>query len=116
MHSPSSHKLAHASGASQTDKVTKVTWAAPAQHTGPTGSASAGKNDAAISITLNGTLVVAVAATALFASFVLSGVTFSLVNPGGAGSTSFNFTYTGTQSAAYIQGLLVSGSNITFNT
>jgi len=93
--------------ASQTDKITTVTWAKY--------SLAPESDMSATAITLIGTITVAIAATALFATFVLSGITFSLVSPGGAGATSFNFTYTGTKSAAYIQGLLVAGANITFN-
>jgi hypothetical protein len=99
----------------QANKVKSVKWASHAVQTNTLWTADDGLADVALSITLNGTLAVTIAATALFATFVLSGITFSLVNPGGAGTTSFNFTYTGTQSAAYIQGLFATGANITFS-
>lgn len=98
---------------SQIDQVAKVTWRSNTVQTSTSWEADTGMTDTAITITLNGTLAVVVAATALFTTFVLSGITFSLVHPGGIGTTSYNFTYTGTQSAAYIQGLLVAGANIT---
>lgn len=100
----------------QKDTVKAVSWQSHQVQTNTSWDVDGGLPETQINIVLNGRLTVAIAATALFATFVLSGITFTLVNPGGAGSTSFNFTYNGTQSAAYIHSLFTTGANITFST
>ncbi|RUN77113.1 hypothetical protein EJC47_08570 [Sphingomonas sp. TF3] len=61
---------------------------------------------------LTGTITVATALTAGFAYFVVSGVQFSITSVNGA--TTVNFSYSGAQSAATIQNLLVAGAQAIF--
>lgn len=102
-----------AGGTHQVDQIKSVSWKSHQAQTTTTWTGDAGMPETDIEIRLQGTLVLVVAATALFTTFVLSGITFNLVNPGGAGATSYNFTYTGSQSASYIQSLFAVGANIT---
>ena len=109
--------LAHAETViTQKDTVKSVSWQSHQVQTNTVWEADGGLPETQINIVLVGRMTVAIAATALFATFVLSGITFTLNNPGGAGTTTYNFTYNGTQSAAYIQSLFATGANITFST
>jgi hypothetical protein len=100
----------------ENDTIKSVNWATTTVTHSTTWDDEGKMTATAATITLTGRLTVALALTGAFITFVLSGITFTLSNPGVPGATSFNFTYTGTHSAAFIQSLFVTGANITLNT
>ncbi len=93
----------------QKDTVNSVHWDSSSV------TALAAEEDAAgyeTNTYLTGTITVAVALTAGFAYFVLSGTQFSVTSV--SGGTTVNFSYNGSESATNIQNLLVAGAEIIF--
>lgn len=95
--------------------VAKVAWKSHSVQVTTFWSTEDGLPETEINVTLQGIVKLAVPTTALFTSFVINGLTFTLENPRGAGTTAFNFTYAGTKSVAYVQSLLVPGARIAFS-
>jgi hypothetical protein len=89
------------SSSSQSDTLASVKW-----------NPSAGRLSGGVTV-LSGTITVSVALAAAFATFVLSGTTFTIVS-GPAGGTTVSFTYNGTQSGEYIKSLFQIGARLVF--
>lgn len=100
---------------SQQNTVAKVAWKSHSVQTTTTWTTDCWLPETETRITLGGILKLAVPATELYTSFEVNGHVFRLVNPRGAGTTAYNFTYTGKESAAAIHSLLVPGTGITFH-
>lgn len=99
----------------QQNTVAKVVWRSHSVQVTTFWSTENGLPETEINVTLHGIVKLAMPTTGQFATFLLNGLVFTLENPRGAGATTFNFTYAGTKSVAYVQSLLASGARITLS-
>jgi hypothetical protein len=90
-----------ANGSGQSDTLESVNWD------------STTDDDGEGNTYLTGTITVGTALTAAFSFFILSNIQFTVTKPA-KGGTAVRFSYSGTQSKSFIQGLFTSGVQLLF--